>query len=1078
MGHSDCTKPCEKTIGSGLAIKPLRLLKTTTIFVLFLYSISFSAVFKQLSIDNLSSNRVLSASQDSSGFIWIGTDEGLNRFDGFSNKVYRSNIFDEKTISGNRIWITHIDKDNVLWVGTDRGVCYYNEKTDSFNRVETKSRPIHIIEDEEDIYFTTKNSGVLKISKSSKRSTVFQFDPLDPFSLSSSKFSEDQSMPICLYEEVLWVGTTNGLNKTSLKSGHTKRLYSGKSNLVKSDTITSVIVSNDVLYVGTTKGLGLSDLSFGSTIDGDWEDLKDSHIINIFNISESDMVGVVVDRGVYLIKKDGIVKTIKTDSPLEKVTNLETGQYLLSSKNHTRAVFLTISPDGIDHKNTETPIQARQIFIDKEEGVWVVGDNGLARAGNTKSPASRVLGVMPQKGKFSKNETGLFFLENNRILSYKDEQIKKLTKTIFLGEKQNAKLYISKNNEIFLYDKALEKINTEGKRQILTEFDVPINLVASQKERMFISLKNSGIAEYNTKTGIQTDHRKNRLLSRSLPVGASTFLLDRETLWIGSDESGLYEVDISDKNLPRVIQHHTYSKTNPYSFSSGSVSCLIKHSGVLFVGTNGDGLFLYKEGSFTRLSGSDGMPSNNIVSLSISSDTTMWVLTNGGLALVDWKNKNINIVSRQEGLDGFFKDRDALIPRGDGDVYVVSPSGLQLVNIDQLYINEYEASVVVESVQLIDKNNKKHKADKNNTRVTHATPTIKINLTAPSIFKAEKTTFSYFIEGYHNAWVENGTRRYIELQGLAPGSYTIKIKSYNSDGYESKNTALMNFQVIPPWWKTWWAYFLYVATVLALFAYYVAYQKRAQAKATEEKRKEEELEQARQFQLDMLPRETPEDLGLDISAAIETASEVGGDYYDYFPQKDKQSLYVVVGDATGHGMTAGMMVSITKAGLYGIPSIPPNDIAKRLNRVIKNIDLGWNRMAFNMARFWDNKVEFTSAAMPPIYHYHSSTGEVDEVLLGGLPLGSIKDETFALEEFDFNIGDSLVFISDGLPEAENNQGEMLGYEAVYDCVKANGKESAEEQKQALLDLGSAWLGELRNQDDITIVVVKKSNPLD
>ena len=81
--------------------------------------------------------------------------------------------------------------------------------------------------------------------------------------------------------------------------------------------------------MGTTKGLGLSDLSFGSTIDGDWEDLKDSHIINIFNISESDMVGVVVDRGVYLIKKDGIVKTIKTDSPLEKVTNLETGQYLL-----------------------------------------------------------------------------------------------------------------------------------------------------------------------------------------------------------------------------------------------------------------------------------------------------------------------------------------------------------------------------------------------------------------------------------------------------------------------------------------------------------------------------------------------------------------------------------------------------------------------------------------------------------------------------------------------------------------------------------------------------------------------------
>ena len=498
---------------------------------------------------------------------------------------------------------------------------------------------------------------------------------------------------------------------------------------------------------------------------------------------------------------------------------------------------------------------------------------------------------------------------------------------------------------------------------------------------------------------------------------------------------------------PRLIKHHKYEKENPRSFSSSSVSCIEKYLDLLIVGTNGDGLFIYNNGGFNRISIKDGMPSNNIISVSGSSDTTLWALTNGGLALVDWEKNNINIVGLQEGLSEFYRDRSALAPAGDGGAYIVSPSGLQKVSASQLYTNEYEASVVVESVQLVDKNNKKHSTQKTNIKATHKQPTIKINLTAPAIFKAEQTTFTYFIEGYHNTWVDNGSRRYIELQGLDPGAYTIKIKSYNSDGYESINTASLNFQVLPPWWKTWWAYFLYTSTVFGLFTYYVSYQKRAQAKATEEKRKEEELEQARQFQLDMLPRETPNDLGLDISAAIETASEVGGDYYDYFPQKDKQSLYVVVGDATGHGMTAGMMVSITKAGLYGIPSIPPNDIAKRLNRVIKNIDLGWNRMAFNMARFWDNKVEFTS-------------------------------ETFTLEEFDFNIGDSLVFISDGLPEAENSQGEMLGYEAVFDCVKANGKESAEEQKQALLDLGSAWLGELRNQDDITIVVVKKSNPLD
>ena len=172
---------------------------------------------------------------------------------------------------------------------------------------------------------------------------------------------------------------------------------------------------------------------------------------------------------------------------------------------------------------------------------------------------------------------------------------------------------------------------------------------------------------------------------------------------------------------------------------------------------------------------------------------------------------------------------------------------------------------MVESVELIDKNNKKHTTGKDNIRATHTTPIIKINLTAPSIFKAGNATFSYFIDGYHDTWVDNGTRRYIEVQGLSPGTYTLQSKSYNSDGYESKNTTSINFSIIPPWWETWWAYLSYTATVLVLFAFYVKHQKKTQAKATKDKRKEEELEEARQFQLGMLPSATPDELGLDIS---------------------------------------------------------------------------------------------------------------------------------------------------------------------------------------------------------------------
>ena len=215
-------------------------------------------------------------------------------------------------------------------------------------------------------------------------------------------------------------------------------------------------------------------------------------------------------------------------------------------------------------------------------------------------------------------------------------------------------------------------------------------------------------------------------------------------------------------------------------------------------------------------------------------------------------------------------------------------------------------------------------------------------------------------------------------------------------------------------------------------------------------------------------------LGLDIAAGIKTATEVGGDYFDFFPQSNDDSLHVVVGDATGHGMTAGMMVSITKAGLMGSPqNIPPNEISYGLNRIIKDIELGKNKMAINIAKFTEDKVEFTSAAMPPVYHYIADTGVVDELLLEGLPLGSFRGETYSLVNMKCNVGDVFVFLSDGLPEVENKGGEMLGYKAVLECIKNNGHLSSEEIKQSLLDLGEAWLDGLHNQDDITIVVIKK-----
>ena len=1053
-------------------------MKKQQLFCLVLFSIIYSGEFNEISIDGISSTRALSIAQDSTGFIWIGTDDGLNRYDGFKNKIYRSNIFDETTISGNRIWKIHVDSSNTVWVLTDRGVCYYNVLLNQFERIETKSRPQHLHDEKNTIFVSTLNHGIYAINKKTKSFKNYLFDPLDPFSISSSKFSILQAKPTAADGDGLWVGTLNGLNKLSLKTGQAKRLYSKKTNYVKSDTITAVLFVDSVLYVGTSQGLSLYTGNKNEPVQlGGFES---SHILNIFLIKETNAVGVVSKKKLGVFVKHNVSKMIKTHTPLMLVHDLGSGQYLLNSPKDKNAIFLSadIATDGIYQTNKiELPIKTTDILVDNEGGAWLIGESGIARTSNIEIPSVFTAISHLKRTSFDQIDQKIYVLNQGKIIRHTPgtdpEQTNVLRNKV---AKNNQGLYIWKDDQKYVYNKELYEILGDMPPSLLAAFDVPINGIVANSLSIFISLKNSGLVHYDRIKKELTDYRKNRLLSRKLPTGASSLLLDGAILWLGSEESGLYEVDVSNAVSPRLIKHHTAVKSNKKSFSSNSVSCIIKQDNKLFIGTNGDGLFIYENnGNFDKRTINDGLPSNNIISIAGMTDTTTGLLTNGGLVFYNWLENSIKLVGKNEGLPFFIHKQNALVSQPDGNVAVIAPGGYYFVRVDDIYENEHESTVLIESIFLIDKNNNSVLVPANDIRSTYKTPTIRFNLTAPSFYKAEETTFSYFIDGYHDDWVENGLRRYIEIQGLSQGTYTLFVKSYNNEGYESKNIAQADFSIIPPPWETVWAYMLYFTTTgFGVFGY-VKRQRRLQARAMEEQHREEELEEARQFQLDMLPKITPDILNLDIAATIQTASEVGGDYYDYFPQEDKKSLYVVVGDATGHGMTAGMMVSITKAGLYGIPpSIAPNDIAKRLNHVIKNIDLGWNRMAFNVARFWEDRVEFTSAAMPPVYHYRKDTGNVDEILIEGLPLGSFKDETFSLVDFEFKQGDSLVFISDGLPEAANHTEDMLGYQAVQDCVQANGHQNANDQKQALLDLGSAWLGDLRNQDDITIVVVKKT----
>ncbi len=168
------------------------------------------------------------------------------------------------------------------------------------------------------------------------------------------------------------------------------------------------------------------------------------------------------------------------------------------------------------------------------------------------------------------------------------------------------------------------------------------------------------------------------------------------------------------------------------------------------------------------------------------------------------------------------------------------------------------------------------------------------------------------------------------------------------------------------------------------------------------------------------------------------------------------------------------MVSVTKAGLNGIPMDSPSRILQQLNRIVKRVNFGRLRMSLSVAKLNSDSVELSSAAMPPTYFYSAKSKKVEEILVPNLPLGGIETEQFDGVKKQFDQGDILVMISDGLPELPNPKNELLDYDKVYDCVKDNALKDAEGIKNALVALSDDWAQGVMNPDDITIVVIKKA----
>ncbi|MEX0944541.1 MAG: SpoIIE family protein phosphatase [Balneolaceae bacterium] len=240
----------------------------------------------------------------------------------------------------------------------------------------------------------------------------------------------------------------------------------------------------------------------------------------------------------------------------------------------------------------------------------------------------------------------------------------------------------------------------------------------------------------------------------------------------------------------------------------------------------------------------------------------------------------------------------------------------------------------------------------------------------------------------------------------------------------------------------------------------------------ENNRKTTELEEARALQLSMLPQKMPTLPHYEIAVFMETATEVGGDYYDYSLGKNGELVFAM-GDATGHGMKAGIMVAAAKSYFHSM--VHESDCITMLRRMsagLRNMNMRMMYMGLSVLQCEGEKIEITTAGMPPILHFKKFQNCVDRITLKGLPLGTNVEYPYESRIIKMEPGDLIMVMSDGLTELFSPERELFGIERVEEMLKSSNGYSVNDMINQIKQVIKRWSGENSTEDDISVMILK------
>lgn len=1029
-----------------------------------------SIPFSHLSVrDGLSQGSVNCIFQDSHGFMWFGTQDGLNRYDGYRLVVYKNDPDDSTTIGDKFIVSIAEDSAGVLWVGTlnTPDVLHrFDRAAETFTRVPRDSVDLSAARsgaafptytDPQGFRWTGPGlrQGLVRTDTRTGKSTVFRHDPADPASLSDDRVYS----VVADRAGTIWVGTRGGLDRFEPRTEsftHFRHDPLAPGSLADNFVWPLLVDAAGNLWVGTFQG-GLHRFD---PVTGTF-----AH----FRHDESNPRSLAGDRVLSLFQDaSGMIWVGLGDDGVDR---FHPGLLNFSHYQHNPSDPRSLADNAV-----------QSILVDRTGIVWVGTRSGLNRWDRRRGDFRL----------FRNDPSNRASLGGNQVLTMLEDRAGRF----WIGLTGDGLDRFDRSTGTFRHHR----------HDPADPASLPDNRVYALAEdrlgNIWVGTYGGGLSRLDPSTGRFTTWRHDPENPDGLAApGVWALLADsRGELWVGTLGGGL---DRFDPDSGRFV-HHVHDDADPASISDNIIVTLLEdRKGRLWAGTTG-GLNLYDRatGTFRSWHERDGLANEVIFGILEDDKGMLWMSTNKGISRFDPETGEFRNFDESDGLQGdeFNQFAFARDPRS-GELFFGGPNGLNVFDPARIRTNDYVPPVVFSGFTRYNSDDEEGKpiVEKGIDVAPAVTLSYKDNVatfefSALSYFNTARNLYAYRLEGYNESWIQLGSERRATFTNLDGGDYVLHVRGSNSDGVWNEAGASLAITVTPPWWKTRWAYGSYALIFLGLL--YVARriemdqreqkqrirESELRAKAAEaEKRALEaenarqmkELEDARRLQLSMLPKEVPSVPGYEIAVFMKTATEVGGDYYD-FRLSPEGELNVAFGDATGHGMQAGTIVTLMK-GLF-ISEGSGYEIRSFFNncsRAIKEIRLGRLYMALTLARFNGKSVSLSSAGMPPAYLFRNADESIEEILLKAVPLGSMKSFPYGLHETTMEPGDTLLLLTDGLPEQKNAAGDMFDYARITDAFRADARRKPAEIIERLVRDADGWMNGTPQEDDITLMVVRR-----